>query len=249
MPFHNLRGTIFGLVIVMTLPATAMAQSQATPSIDDLLRGMTDTLKSSAALTLHVEKLFDDVLVTGEKLQYAGAVDVALRRPNRFHVSYGDDLSAMEAWYDGSLFVLVDLMAGVYGLLPSSDTIDTTLATVAETYGVRMPLGGLLSNDAYELITERATQKRYVGLHDVGGVPAHHIYLTDGTVAWQLWIDAGESPLPVKLVVTTLDLPGAPQTIFFFTEWDLDPDLPDETFAPEIPDGAALAAFLPVKGE
>lgn len=249
MPFHNLRSTLFGFVVALTLPATTMAQSQTAPSIDDLLRGMTDTLNTSDALTLHVEKLFDDVLMTGEKLQYAGAIDVALRRPDRFHVSYGDDLSAMEAWYDGSRFVLVDLMAGVYGLLPASDTIDTTLATVAETYGVRMPLGGLLSNDAYELITERATVKRYVGLHDVGGVPAHHIYLTDGTVAWQLWIDAGERPLPIKLVVTALDLPGTPQTIFFFTEWDLDPDLPDETFAPEIPDGAAFAAFLPAKGE
>lgn len=249
MPLGKLRSTILGFVVVLTLPSTTMAQAQTAPSIDDLLRGMTDALKTTSALTVHVEKLFDDVLMTGEKLQYAGAIDIALRRPDRFHVSYGDDLSAMEAWYDGNMFVLVDLMADVYGLLPASDTIDTTLAAVAKSYGVQMPLGGLLSADAYELITRRATVRRYVGLHDVGGVPAHHIYLTDGNVAWQLLIDAGQSPLPVKLVVTALDLPGEPQTIFLFTEWGLDPDLPDETFVPEIPDGAALAAFLPVSGE
>jgi hypothetical protein len=44
-------------------------------------------------------------------------------------------------------------------------------------------------------------------------------------------------------------VPGEPQSIFLFTEWNLSADLPDDLFAPDVPEGAALAAFLPRQGD
>lgn len=249
MSFLQLRYTAACLALSVALPLHGPAPAQQAPVVDDLVRSMTDTLAGATSIAFHVEKMFDDVLVTGEKIQYAGALDVAMRRPDRFHVSYGDDLSAKEAWYDGTQLLLLDLRAGVYGKLPAEGTIDATLDAVAEKYDLRMPLAGLMSSDAYEVFTERAVEKRYVGLHDVDGVAAHHIFFSGETVDWQLWIDAGDVPLPLKLVVTYAEEPREPQSIFLFTEWDLAADLPDDTFTPQIPEGAALAAFLPRQGE
>ncbi|MDT8343826.1 MAG: DUF2092 domain-containing protein [Thermohalobaculum sp.] len=249
MSVPTLRLALAGAVLALALPVGAMAQSAPVPTVDELVKAMTDTLAGATSISFHVEKMFDDVLVTGEKIQYAGALDVAMRRPDRFHFSYGDDLSAKEAWYDGTQLLLLDLRAGVYGKLPAEATIDATLDVVAEKYDVRMPLAGLMSSDAYAVFTAKAVEQRYIGLHDVDGVAAHHIFFSDETVDWQLWIDAGEVPLPLKLVVTHADEPGEPQSIFLFTEWDLEADLPDDTFTPQIPEGAALAAFLPRQGE
>lgn len=245
------RHALAGAALALALPVAAMAQGapEPAPTVDELVKAMTDTLAGATSIAFHVEKMFDDVLVTGEKIQYAGALDVAMRRPDRFHVSYGDDLSAKEAWYDGTQLLLLDLRAGVYGKLPAEGTIDATLDAVAEKYDVRMPLAGLMSSDAYDVFAERAVEKRYIGLHDVDGVAAHHIFFSGETVDWQLWIDAGEVPLPLKLVVTYAEEPREPQSIFLFTEWDLAADLPDDTFTPQIPEGAALAAFLPRQGE
>ncbi len=245
MSIPKLRHVLAGAVLALVLPAGAMAQRAPAPTVDELVKAMTGTLAGASSITFHVEKMFDDVLVTGEKIHYAGAIDVAMRRPDRFHVSYGDDLSAKEAWYDGEQFILHDLLAGVYGRLPAAATIDATFDAMAEKYDVRMPLAGLMSSDAYEVFTAKATEQRYIGLHDVDGVAAHHIFFSDETVDWQLWIDAGEAPLPLKLVVTHAGEPGEPQSIFLFTEWDLAADLPDDAFTPQIPEEAALAAFLP----
>ncbi len=88
----------------------------------------------------------------------------------------------------------------------------------------------------------------YIGFSDVEGVPAHHLLLSSDTADWQFWIDAGETPLPLKIVVTDTTEPGEPQKTFLFTEWDLAADLPDSMFTPDIPEDSALAAFLPKKG-
>ncbi|MCL5776162.1 DUF2092 domain-containing protein [Limibaculum sp. FT325] len=249
MSLPQIRYAAACLALSVALPLHGPAPAQQAPVVDDLVRSMTATLADATSITLHVEKMFDELLVTGEKINYAGAIDIALRRPDRFHVSYGDDLSAKEVWYDGSALVLLDLRANVHGNLPAAATIDATLDAVAERYGLRMPLASLLSSDAYAAFADQVVESLYIGLHDVDGTPAHHLYFTDGATQWQVWIDAGEVPLPLKLVVTYLDEPGEPQSIFLFTDWDLAADLPDDLFTPQIPEGAALAAFLPRQGE
>lgn len=249
MSFPRLRNALIGLAAMAIVPATALAQAQPSQTLGGLIKAMADTLAGAKAITVHVEKAFDDVLVTGEKLQYSGAIDITLRRPDGFHLDYIDDLSALETWYDGKNVVLVDHQAGVFGQLEAKDTIDSTLATVAKEYGLYMPLAGLLSADAYKIFVDKVENLAYIGLHDVAGVPAHHIYFSDGNVSWQLWIDAGPVPLPLKLVVTRDDLPGAPQSMFWFSDWNLAANLPADAFVPKIPEGAALAAFLPTKGE
>lgn len=247
MSFPRLRNALIGLAVIAAVPATALAQP--TQTLGGLIKAMADTLAGAPSLTVHVEKAFDDVLVTGEKLQYSGAVDITLRRPDAFHLDYSDDLSALETWYDGKHVILVDHRAGVFGQLEAKDTIDATLANVAKEYGLYMPLAGLISTEAYTNFVDKVERLAYIGLHDVGGVAAHHVYFSDGNVSWQLWIDAGAVPLPLKLVVTRDDLPGAPQTMFWFSDWNLAANLPADVFVPKIPEGAALAAFLPIKGE
>ena len=232
-------------VVAIALPINGFsAETQNPVTVDALIKSMTDTLRDAKSISVHVEKTFDDVLVTGIKIQYSGAMDIDLRRPDRFHVDYGDDLSAKEAWYDGSHLVLMDYRADVYGRLPAESTIDATLDAVEEAYGLYLPMAGLLSSDAYEIVHQKADSMAYIGLHDVDGVLAHHVLITGGHTNWQIWIDAGEVPLPLKIVVTELDEPGEPQSVFLFEDWDLAAELPDDVFIPDIPDGTALAAFL-----
>ena len=246
---NALRRVMLSLAVLAGLPSAAFAAEVEVFTVDDLVRRMSETLAGAQSFSVHVEKTFDDVLVTGPKLQYSGAMDIEVRRPDRFYVSYGDDLSAKEAWYNGKHLVLLDLRAGVYGELPSEATIDATLDTVAEKYDLRMPLGELFSSDLYQTFTDRVDDTMYVGVHDVDGTPAHHVWFDSETTEIQLWIDSGEVPLPLKLVVTYVDEPGEPQASYVFSEWDLKADLPDDGFEPEIPQGAALASFLPRSGD
>jgi hypothetical protein len=228
-----------------TIPAT---YDMSGITIGGLVKAMTDTLTGAKSITMHVEKTFDDILVSGHKVQYSGAIDIALRRPDRLYVSYGDNFASREVWFDGNQFVLQDHLARVHGQLPAAGTVDATLDALAEKYDVVMPLAGLLGDNVQQLIDENLQSGMYIGFSDVEGVPAHHLLLSSDTADWQFWIDAGETPLPLKIVVTDTTEPSEPQKTFLFTEWNLAADLPDSMFTPDIPEDSALAAFLPKKG-
>ena len=145
--------------------------------------------------------------------------------------------------------MLQDHRARVHGQLSAAGTVDATLDEVAEKYNVVMPLAGLLGDDVQELIEANDFFSLYIGFSDVEGVPAHQLLLSGETVDWQIWIDAGETPWPLKIVVTDTTEPSEPQQTFVFTDWDLDADLPESMFTPNIPEDSALAAFLPKKGD
>jgi hypothetical protein len=236
------------LVMLLAIPGTTRADEASQVSVDAILKAMTDTLTGAKSITTHVEKTFDDILTTGQKVQYSGAIDIALRRPDRLYVSYGDDFASREIWFDGNQFMMLDHIARVHGHLPAAGTVDETLDEVAEKYNVVMPLAGLLDDDVQQKIDENLRDGLYIGLSDVEGIPAHHILFSSANADWQVWIDAGETPLPLKIVVTDITETSEPQKTFLFTDWDLEADLPESMFVPEIPEDSALAAFLP-KGE
>ncbi len=244
---RGMTAAILAFTLMLGVPAPR-ATAQDAVTVDGLLKAMTDTLTGANSITLHVEKTFDDILVSGHKVQYSGAIDIALRRPDRLYVSYGDDFASREVWFNGAQFVLQDHTARVHGQLPAEGTVDATLDALAEKYNVVMPLAGLLGDDVQQLIDENLSFGLYIGLSDVEGVPAHHLLFSSDAADWQIWIDAGETPLLLKMVVTDITEPSEPQQMFLFTDWNLAADLPESMFTPDIPEDSALAAFLPNKG-
>lgn len=242
------------LVAVMTITlllgvSPYRAAAQDTLTVGELVKRMSETLTGADSFSVHAEKLFDVVLLEGPKVQYAGAMDIAVRRPSRLYVSYGDDLTSKELWYDGKSLTIQDHDANVHGIVPAAETIDATTALLADKYGLFLPLAELFSADSYAKFADAAGTRLYLGIHDVNGQPAHHLLFTGVRADWQIWIDAGEVPLPLKIVVNQIDVPGEPQQTIVLSEWDLSAELADDVFEAEISEGSVLAEFLVAKGE
>jgi hypothetical protein len=229
--------------------APVHADEQDGVTVDVLMQRMAETLAGAESFSVHAEKLFDVVLLAGPKVQYSGAMDIEVRRPDRLYVSYGDDLSAKELWYDGKVMTIQDHNANVHGVVPAAETIDATTALLREKYGLFLPLAELFSSDSYTKYANAAGKRFYLGIHDVEGQPAHHILFTGERADWQIWIDAGEVPLPLKIVVNQIDALGEPQQTIVLSEWDLEASLPDDNFVAEISMGSVLAEFLTAREE
>jgi len=230
-----------------TAPPSGQTASATAIDPDKIVRAMASLLTSAQSFTLEIEKTFDVVLEDGAKIEYSGAADIALRRPNRIYVMYGDDASAKELWYDGLTFTLFDLHHNVYGSIATAPNIDGALEQLSEDYGVYLPLAALFSADPYAKYVAGVRSKRYFGVHDVEGIPSHHFLFRGDHLDWQIWIEAGERPLPRKIVVTYKELEGSPQHSVVMTDWDLDAKLEDELFVAEVPDGAVMADFITIR--
>ena len=233
------------IIVVATLLASFQALSQeAAPNPMALFRESVVLLQSSPALSVHIEKQFDVLLANSAKVQYSGAMDLTMRRKDGLHVDYGDDLSAREAWYDGSKVVIFDHLANVYVEEPANGTVAEVLLNLELQYGAKMPLAPLLRGTVVDNLSAALESSRYLGIHDADGVPSHHILLRGAEVDLQLWIDADDRPLLRKLIVTFNTIEGAPQQVLTFSDWDLEPRISRTSFRADLPDDAIKTDFI-----
>ncbi|MEM1315100.1 MAG: DUF2092 domain-containing protein [Pseudomonadota bacterium] len=237
-----------GPLLALALAVPAAAQDDP-PTPAALMQSMAEALAGAESFSFHVEKTFDDVLLDGAIIELGGGIDVAAARPGSLYVSYGGDTASKQAWVADGVLTLVDHRARVVGTVAAEGDLDAALDDVAARHDLRMPLADLISSDLPERLAGLDAQAIYVGLHDVEGAPSHHVLLRGTERDAQLWIDAGETPVLNKLVITDIALPGRPRTAFVFSEWSLEARFPDGLFDPDTPEGYASAAFLPAQGD
>jgi len=69
-------------------PAPAAAQGAREPAALAALDRMGAALRAQQTVNVHSEVTAEDVLTTGQKLQYGGTVDIVARRPNRIRMTH-----------------------------------------------------------------------------------------------------------------------------------------------------------------
>src|SRR5262249_50650471 len=101
------------------------------------------------------------------------------------------------------------------------------------------------ASNPYAALTEGATEGRYIGLEPMGGAMAHHLAVTKKNVTYQIWIQDGQQPVPLRYVVAGKEMKGSPQFTIELRNWQPDAQLPDDSFAFTPPEGARKVAFAP----
>ena len=227
---------------------TADETPSTTASPESLLRQMSEALNNAGPYRFHAEINFDDVLISGQKLQYAGAVDVRVRHPDGIFVDYRDDLSAKRFWYDGKTGTLLDVYKDVYSTADLPGNIDAAIDQLQERYSLALPLGDLISSDVFAVIDGHALAWGYIGVNDVEGTAAHHIAIVGEKADLQVWIQKEGRPLPLKIVVTYKNVPMAPQYQAVLMDWEFGAKVAGGSFEPDLPEGAQKAEFFIEEG-
>ena len=220
-----------------SLPAQPVDSSAVDPRAMESLKKMSDLLGRTSSLGFTVEETYDE-LDGNQMLQFSNIRSVAVRRPDRIIADTSGDTVNRSAWFDGKRFSLLDKEHNVYGSSEFSGTIDQLLDRLDEQFEVVIPLGELISENLLAQLTERLRGASYVGLHKVGDARCHHLAFILDLLDFQIWLEAGEKPLPRKLVITYKQEPGMPQYTAVFTRWNLEMETPDSLFEFQIPAGA-----------
>ena len=216
------------------------------PKADQLLQEMGNLLKTAKRFYFTAEIMFDDVLPSDQKLQFAAYAEVSVEKPNRIFMEYLSDLGTKRFWYDGKTVTLLEGGTNFYSTVNAPPTIDKTLDDLMKEYGFSPPLSDFLYDDPYNVLMKKVEAGIYVGLGDVGGIQCHHLAFVEKYIDWQIWIEDGKQKLPRKLVITYKTMPRAPQYIAVLSDWNFTKSFPDSLFKAEIPKGATRIEFLKV---
>lgn len=220
--------------------------SPTPPEPAKILRGMTDYLKSLKQFSFRAEVTDDQVYGVGNKLQYALDMELFMRRPDKLRVNGRGDLENQDLFYDGKTLTIYHQDKNLYATAPMPSTIEEALTQAYKKFDIQVSLADLLcGNDTYAFMMDDVTSSLYVGLNRVRGVSCHHLSFTQDDFNWQIWIDAGDKPLPRKLLVNQKLLPGSPQWTAYLTDWNFSPELADSLFTFVAPAEARRIDFLP----
>jgi hypothetical protein len=221
--------------------------SQVDPQAQQILRRACTALAESDAFTFHAEINFDRVMPSQVKLQFAGASDYAVRRPNELAVDYESDLGAKRLWYNGKTLTIFDAPSMTYASTPVPSSIDGMLDSVAEMHNLTIPLADLALSNPCEHLSKRILFDSYVGIGDVAGVACDHLAFAQSNVDWQIWIQRSGKPLPRKIVINYRTTPGLPQYVAVISDWKFPGTISRARFSVQIPKKAVRIRIVDVK--
>jgi hypothetical protein len=214
------------------------------PKADQCLQAMSSYLAGLKTYAFQVEELFDDVLDDGQKIQLGNQRHLTVSRPDKmFGEGEGDTKNSL-FYYNGKTACIVDRTHETYATVTVPGTIDAMLEDLHERFDTHQTLADFLFSDPYKVFTEQVQSGTYVGLHYVGKVKCHHLAFRQTFLDWQIWIDAGEQPLPRKYVITFTEQKNQPQYTALIHRWDVNPKLSDDLFEVHPPTAFHKVDFL-----
>jgi len=218
--------------------ALAPGSGLVEPRAQELVRQMSDRLAQVSALALEAEEIYDEVPADAPRQQLTCLRRVAMRRPDRLAGDASGDARNGSFWFDGQTFTAIDHEQNVWASGAVPPTVDGALDWVFEKTGTVVPLADFLYADPYDRLMGDVQRGVYLGVHEAGGVPCHHLSFEQATIDWQIWIDAGADPLPRKLVITYKTEDEVPQYSVTIRKWNLAAKVPDALFHFTPPEGA-----------
>jgi len=215
-------------------PAAATGVSSVQPEALQALRRMSAYLATLPAVELTSNTSLDVVTNLGQRVQLDGVVHYKIRRPNGFVIEVVTDRKKRTFFYDGKQFTVYAPELGYYATAAAPPTIRQTLDLIENRFGVQLPLEDLFRwNDATDNPAQNLKSGFVVGTATLDGVPTDHLAFRQPQVDWQIWIQKGAQPLPLKVVIVDQVDPANPAYVARLT-WNLNPTInaDDFTFKP-----------------
>ena len=255
---------ISGLIGVLPLAAPALhaATQQKKPVISEeasaALTRMGQTLRGAEQFSFQARTIRVYADANGQPLHIFHTLKVVVHRPNRMLVDVSGDDGSSRLVFDGKTAVIYSAAQKKYASIPVPEgTIQAMMKEAMGRLGVDFPLADFLTEAPDKAFLSGISSGRVVDTVTIDGSPYLHLFFSQPPgIELELWLAKDNQSLPRRLIVTYRDLPGQPNFIAEFSDWNLDIHPSDAEFTFQPPADAeqiqlkpAAAAAAPAKGK
>lgn len=196
-----------------------------------ILQGMCERLSAARTLAFNAVATYESPARTGHPLAYSTAFQVLLQRPDRLRVLMPGDGPPSEFYYDGRRMIAYAPQEGLAAVAEAPPTIDAMLRQAFDQAAIYFPFADLIGSNPCRDLSEDLVLAFVVGQsRAVGGTTTDVIVLANRSVQGQFWIGA-EDRLPRLIRATFFDDPAVFRHAVAFSDWQLDPAVPEGAFA------------------
>ncbi|MCE5200871.1 MAG: DUF2092 domain-containing protein [Armatimonadota bacterium] len=236
------------IIIILTLVLCSVSVSYSNgatakapaidPQAEQILRQMSDYLSSLQGFSVHVDAVVEGVTPSGQRLDTDRYGDVWMERPNKLLVNMISAHHNVQMYYDGNTFTIFSPRLNYYATWSAPGTIDELVVVARKKYGLVLPGADLLSSDPYSKMIANVKSGTYVGESPVREVMTHQLAFRQPDIDWQIWIAEGDTPLPMRIIITDKRTSGQPQYMASYSDWNTSPVFDPYTFVFMPPAGA-----------
>lgn len=201
--------SLLGLGLLCAAPA-ALAETRDSAA-QGVLRAMSDYMSRLQTIELTLDSSIEIITPQLEKLQFNSSGEVLLSRPDKLRAHRVSGHADVTMYVDGKTVSVYGKRMNGYAQFAFAGTLDQLIASLRAGRGVALPGADLLLAGPYEALIAGVQEAKYLGAGIVDGVACEHLAFRNFDTDWQLWVQAGDQPIPRKLVITSKTMNCAPQ--------------------------------------
>lgn len=182
----------------------------------------------------------------GQLLHIFHTLNVTVRRPDRLLVDRTGDDGPGKLVYDGKTVSVYMANGNKYANIPVPGTIAGMMKVAMGRLGVDFPLADFLTDAPNKAFLSGVTAGRVVNTVMIDGVPYLHLFFSQPPqIELELWLEKNGQSLPRRLIVTYRSLPGQPDFVAEFSNWNFAIHPTDADFVFHPPAGATQITLKP----
>jgi hypothetical protein len=235
------------LYILGILLITNFGYAQDIVKIDtvaiDLLDKMSAVIGELSSVSFELQTSSDVMNDLMENERMFGTHEVQMVGPDKMAVHSRGDKGNKAMWYNGEVLTYYSFDENNYVTVEAPDTIITMVDSMYTTYDFKFPAADLFYPTLTDDILDNFDSVKYLGLKMVDGQECFHIMGSSNTMTFQLWIANDAFFLPKRYLFIDKDK-SYQQHQGTFTNWQLNPMLPEMIFEFVPPKNAKLISIL-----
>jgi len=226
-------------VLVLGLPFAGVgAQGVVDTDADRILRSMSSYLGHLVAFSADYDVDTEVIDQNGQKLDFSASGSLVVERPSKVYGTRKGGFVDAEFYFDGKTVTLYGKRLNAYLQIGRVGTIDEAIDAVRTDLGLDLAAADLLYADPYPGLLTDVSRGVDLGTEVDNGIACEHLAFRAAKVDWQIWVQSGARPLPMKYVITSKWVAGAPQYAVRFRNWNVNPLVDRQRFTFTPPQGS-----------
>jgi hypothetical protein len=212
-----------------------------------IFRKMTDYIGGQKAVSARYDSDIEVVTTEGQKISFASSGRLLIERPDKLRVSRTGGYADVEMVFDGKKLDILAKDQNRYAEIDAPGTVGQLVERIRDQSEASLPGADLFSATAYDDMTKDLTDASHIGQGVINGVECEHLAFRSPEADWQLWVQAGDNPIPRKFVITSKTVTAQPQYTMQINDWRTDVTAGASDFAFIPPPGAVKVAVAELK--
>jgi len=236
------------LIVIVALSLRIYAQeSKIDTTAIMILDKMADMIGelSSCSFTLNTSN--DAIDVDLGLIKYFNVHQVYMVGPDKMLINSQGDKGHRGFWYNGKQLMYYSYSENNYGVIDAPSDILATIDTVHKNYGIDFPAADFFYPTFTDDLIAQSDEIVYVGKSKVADKDCFHVIAKNEEMSIQIWISDNALLLPMKFVIVYYDINPNEQYEGTFSDWRLNPELPNAMFEFTPPPGANRLRLAPQK--